>query len=328
MHKKFYENLESLKGRIPERFLTLMRECYENYRTAVYTSEESWASKEKVFCTYLDLVEKQVNEPYDFEPFHKKITKPIDYEAFSIDFMEPLIVLEQSTVRGEKNLETIENLIASGSNAILFSNHQTEPDPQIISVLLRKNHPELVKNMIFIAGDRVVTDPMAVPFSMGCNLICIYSKKHIETPPELKEEKLKHNQRTMKIFRKLLSEGGKCVWVAPSGGRDRPAKNGVVEAAPFDPQSIEMLYLMAKKADRPTHFFPLSLSTYNILPPPNSVDQELGEQRKTKRFPAHLAFGEEIDMESFPGSEEIGKKIKRQNRAEFIWSLVKNLISS
>ncbi len=324
MPKEFYEKLESLNGQIPEKLLTLMCQCYKNYRTAVYTSDESWISREKVFCTYLDLVEKQVNEPYDFEPFHKKIRKPYDYEAFSMDFMKPLIVLEQSTVLGEKNLKKIEELILSGSNAILFSNHQTEPDPQIISVLLQKNHPKLAKNMIFIAGDRVVTDPMAVPFSMGCNLICIYSKKHIETPPELKEEKLKHNQRTMKIFRELLSEGGKCVWVAPSGGRDRPEKNGALEAAPFDPQSIEMLYLMAKKADKPTHFFPLTLSTYNILPPPNSVDQELGEERKIQRFPAHLAFGEEINMDFFPGSEEIDKKIRRQKRAEFIWSLVKN----
>jgi glycerol-3-phosphate O-acyltransferase len=43
-------------------------------------------------------------------------------------------------------------------------------------------------------------------------------------------------------------------YVAPSGGRDRPNQEGIVEVAPFDPQSIEMFNLMAKKSTRPTFF--------------------------------------------------------------------------
>ena len=36
--------------------------------------------------------------------------------------------------------------------------------------------------MIMVAGDRVTTDVVAVPFSKGRNLLCIFSKKHIENP--------------------------------------------------------------------------------------------------------------------------------------------------
>jgi glycerol-3-phosphate O-acyltransferase len=34
----------------------------------------------------------------------------------------------------------------------------------------------------------VITDPLAIPFSMGCDLICIYSKKYIDVIPEKREE--------------------------------------------------------------------------------------------------------------------------------------------
>ena len=127
----------------------------------------------------------------------------------------------------------------------------------------------------------------------------------------------------MELMSELLSEGGKCIYVAPSGGRDRPNAEGVVEVAPFDGQSIEMFYLMAKRAKRTTHFYPLSLATYELLPPPNTIRVELGEERKTQRGAIHAAFGGAIDMDHFPGSDFSDKHERRQARAEFICSLVK-----
>jgi len=58
----------------------------------------------------------------------------------------------------------------------------------------------------------------------------------------------------MELMSELLSEGGKAIYVAPSGGRDRPNAQGVVEIAPYDPQSIEMFYLMTQRAGHLTHF--------------------------------------------------------------------------
>ena len=122
----------------------------------------------------------------------------------------------------------------------------------------------------------------------------------------------------------LLSEGGRAIYVAPSGGRDRANSAGVVEVAPFDPQSIEMFYLMAQQAERPTHFFHLALSTYHLLPPPETRESELGESRFTRGGAIHLSFGERVDMENFPRSKGISdKREKRRIRAEYLWSCVK-----
>jgi glycerol-3-phosphate O-acyltransferase len=79
-----------------------------------------------------------------------------------------------------------------------------------------------------------------------------------------------------------------------------------------------MFYLMAKKAKTPTHFYPLALSTYDLLPPPETIQIELGEHRVAKRTPVHLAFGKECDMES--SLKE--KDERRKQRAERVWTKV------
>lgn len=91
-----------------------------------------------------------------------------------------------------------------GDNIVLISNHQTEADPAVIALLLESTNPTIAENMvncfaylsiysilahcncikiriqnswhdqipiivlqIYVAGDRVVTDPLCKPFSMG-----------------------------------------------------------------------------------------------------------------------------------------------------------------
>ena len=164
--------------------------------------------------------------------------------------------------------------------------------------------------------------PLAIPFSMGCDLICIYSKRYIDNPPDLKAKKQLHNKNTMEQMSRLLQEGGRIIYVAPSGGRDRGNANGTVEVAPFDPASIEMFYLMAKKAKTPTRFVPFALSTYDLLPPPETIQKELGEVRKAKRTPISIAFAPPFDMENFPGSNSGDRIQRRENRARQIWSIV------
>lgn len=60
--------------------------------------------------------------------------------------------------------------------------------------------------MIYVAGDRVVTDPLCKPFSMGRNLFCVHSKKRMDDQPELKAEKQKTNRRTVVEMGKALRE--------------------------------------------------------------------------------------------------------------------------
>lgn len=220
------------------------------------------------FLTFVEAVSKQVNEPYSFSPFHKAITSPTDYYQLGLDFVRPLVDFSKSSVEGKTSLKEIQEAIWRKENVILLSNHQTEIDPQLISLLLEKEHPEIAVEMIFVAGHRVVTDPLAVPLSLGRNLLCIYSKRHIDNPPEKKSEKLLHNGRAMKVLEELLTEGGKVIYIAPSGGRDRRDEMGQFQVAPFDPQAVEMFYLISQKAKTPTHFHTLALKTYPLLPPP------------------------------------------------------------
>lgn len=300
----------------------LFQDLTVSYFQAVEPSMRSEA--EVHFKKLLELVLQQLKQPHQFEIFHQSIRKPFDYYQFGLNFIRPLIDFKKSQVKGLHNVKKMIAQIHRGENVVLLANHQTEPDPQIISLLLEPIDPQFASEMIFVAGHKVISDPMAVPMSMGRNLLCIYSKKHIAHHPETKEEKVIHNQRTMKKMSELLSEGGHCIYVAPSGGRDRPSAEGIVEVAPFDPQSIEMFYLMAQQADKPTHFYPLALKTFDLMPPPRSVEKELGEKRHTKFTPVFLDFCDEVDMENFPGSEEIrDKKTKRTRRTEYIFDKVK-----
>ncbi len=306
------------ENRIPNKYYQIILDFYQCYKSA----EKDNTEHEDIFFTFLQLVEAQIKEPFVFQNFHQMIQKPFDYYKFGLDFIKPLVDLSNSNVFGIENLNSMNKELSQGENVILFANHQTEVDPQIISLLLQNDFPKIAKEIIFVAGDRVVTDPLAIPFSMGRNLLCIYSKRYIETPIELKEKKQMHNHKTMQKMAELLKEGGKIIYVAPSGGRDRKDENDKLNVAKFDPQSIELFYLISKKAKVKTNFYPLSLFTYEILPPPKSIQVELGETRVARHSPAQLHFGECIDMEKDDIAQIKNKDERRKSRAEYIWNLV------
>ena len=44
-----------------------------------------------------------------------------------------------------------------------------------------------------------------------------------------------------------------------------------VQVAPFDAKSVEMFRLMSDKAGRTAHFYPLSMATAAVCPPPEAV---------------------------------------------------------
>jgi len=309
-------------GTISSKYLSLLRHFYEEVRDALAQANRPLQPFYDQFSQFLHLIKLQMQTPYQFEPYHQKIRKPIDYYRFGLNFIRSLIDIPHSSVLGLEIAAQIETQMQNGENVILFANHQTETDPQAISILLEQTHPHLAENIIYVAGERVVTDPLAIPFSMGCDLLCIYSKRYIDQPIELKAKKQIHNKHTMGRMSRLLKDGGKAIYVAPSGGRDRRNAHGIIEVALFDPSSIEMFYLMARKAKTPTHFYPLTLATYELLPPPETIQLELGEARMAKFSPIHLSFSPEFDMEIFPGSEESDKNTRRKNRALAIWKIV------
>lgn len=321
-----YNTLKThIESALPEKVANTLKLFLDTYTSALQKAGIEIATLIPSYETFLNLVVEQLRSPITFEPYHVQITAPFDYHRFGLEFIKPLIDPKCSTLEDEHALKEIESHLNRKDNVILFSNHQTEADPQIIKLLLEKQYPSLAQNMIFVAGERVITDPLAVPFSLGLNLLCIYSKRYIDYPPEDKAKKQQHNKRTMEMMSSLLKEGGKCIWVAPSGGRDRPNEKGIFEVAPFDSQSIEMFALMAQKAAHPTHFHPLAIKAYNLLPPPENVQIELGEVRQASRCGAHLAFGSEIKMENLVQDPSIDRQARRKMRAEHIHAIIKEM---
>jgi glycerol-3-phosphate O-acyltransferase len=274
---------------------------------------------------YLSLIKDEIENPTQFGTFHKREETPVDLYDFAIDVLRPFIDKEESNIHGKENIQTIISLLKKGENVLLLANHQAEADPGILGVLLDDLFPGLIKDMIAVAGARVTTDPLAVPFTRGQNVICVYSKKYFELHSDKKKEMQQHNSSSMLALRHLLNKGGKLIYVAPSGGRDRKDAAGNLSPAPFDPESIELMRVVGHKAKSKTHYFPLALYTYPILPPPETIKKAIGEKRNMCHSPVHLYFGEEIIMIP-PTAEEKKEKITfRQKQARDIHSTVKKL---
>lgn len=316
---------EIRQGRMP---VTCARQMEEFYRSYLEWRESRGLPTEylgSIFQVYWDLVRAQCESPYVFEPFHPAIRQPFDFYQFGVDIIRGVIDEENSTVTGQDSIAQMEAQIREGDNVVFLANHQVECDPQILSILLEKEHPKLAQETIFVAGERVTTDPLAVPYSLGRNLLCIYSKRHIDHPPEKRAEKLAHNTRVMKVLFQLLGEGGKSIYVAPSGGRDRPDGKGIITPARFDAAAVEMFRMMAGKSGRPCHFYALALYSHQILPPPSAIEEELGEHRYTRGGPVRMAFGPELDLDHFPGSDSLDKHARRQAMADYAWSEMERL---
>lgn len=320
----FLEKLTLLEqdGTFTKRQGEILRQFYASYTQAYQQIGRVVTPSPPITLTFLDLIVKQIRSPYPFQAYHEAVLQPDNYQKFGLELIRPLIDPTRSVVLGSDNLDTVEEQIRQGHNCIFFANHQTEPDPQAIHLLLEKGHSELVSQMVFVAGDRVIADPIAVPFSKGRNMLCIYSRKHMNYPPERKAEKHLHNRRALQELQRKLRQGGISVYIAPSGGRDRPNAAGEVSVSPFERDAIDLFDLLARDSKVPTHFYPLSLATHKLLPPPPIVEDEVGEDRTFHYTPIGLAIGQEIDMSYGTDRTDLDKKGQRQLRAEHIYAQV------
>jgi len=312
--------LEGIK-KVSLKDYKILRGFLDEYKREVGAHSDFLKVLPALYLFFSSMID-QLKTPYPFSSYHKKVREPTDYYQMGLDIFRPLIDFSRSKLHGKENLSLIEKQLKNKENVIFLANHQTEVDPQLIDLLLHDEYPQIAEEMIFVAGERVLTDPSAIPYSLGRNLLCIYSKKYVDNPPEKMAEKKAHNASTMMKLGELLSEGGKAIYVAISGGRDRKSSDGTIIPAAFDPSSVEIFNLIAKKAKQKTHFHPLTLSTYDILPPPTEGHAELGEVRTTKYSPIEISFGIEIDMENFPGSDVQNKKERRKLRSDFIHKII------
>lgn len=330
--KSFHTRAKQLAadGTIPDHVSATLLHWYGSYRSAVAKNKQFKGDPteftETMFNTLLELARRAVTSPIEFRPYHERIRQPFDFYKFGFDFASILLDHEESTVLGRENIAEAAEFARQGHNVIFLSNHQSEGDPYAIDFLL-----ELVagvdrnfcEQLIFMAGDRVTNDPVVSPFSAGRNLLTVYSKKHINDIPELREKKLLHNRRTIAKTAKLFKEGGKALWFAPSGGRDRRSREtSCVEISPFDEGAVDMMRFTAIKSGVPCHFYPMSLWTYDMLPPPSNVGgASLGEERVVNYIPMHMNVGEEIDWDAAPKAhDKLGRRRARCDYAQRVVS--------
>ena len=223
------------------------------------------------------------------------LLSPILYHSF----FRNVIDTDKSVVMGLDNLKVAQEYLAKGENVVFLANHQSEADPQVMSICMELvDMASTAEDVVYIAGHKVTTDALAIPFSMGRNLICIHSKKHIDADPDMKPVKQRQNLSSMGAMLSMLKSGGTPLWVAPSGGRDRrDLDTGKVPPAPFDQKTIDMFRLMGNKSKVPTHFFPLAMVTYDLCPPPDAVEAGVGEQRNVRFVPVGINCGDELISE-------------------------------
>lgn len=297
-------------GEVPGWVADTLMAWFSSYRDAAsdnkYFIGDPTEFTERNFSTLLELARRAVADPINFQPYHKKIRTPFDYYKFGFDFASILLDVDNSTVLGRENLSKAMEYVQKGHNVVFIGNHQSEGDPYAIDALfsfVAECDRKFCEEIIFMAGDRVREDPVVSPFTVGRNLLTVYSKKHINDVPELTEKKLMHNRRTIAKTASLFKEGGKVIWFAPSGGRDRRnQETGLVEISAFDEGAVQMMRVTAEKSSVPTHFYPLSLVSYDMLPPPSSVGgAQVGEERVVNHIPMHMYVSPEVEWELPPG---------------------------
>ncbi|KOM45511.1 hypothetical protein LR48_Vigan06g081700 [Vigna angularis] len=269
-------------GSLPANVAEGMQEVYNNYKNAVIQSGDPKANEIVLsnMIALLDRVFLDVTDPFVFQPHHKAKREPFDYYVFGQNYIRPLVDFKNSYVGNMPLFIEMEEKLKQGHNIILMSNHQTEADPAVIALLLEARLPYIAENLTYVAGDRVITDPLSKPFSIGRNLICVYSKKHMLDDPALVEMKRTANIRALKEMAMLLRNGSQIVWIAPSGGRDRPeAQTREWVPAPFDISSVDNMRRLVEHSGPPGHVYPLAILCHDIMPPPLKVEKEIGEKR-------------------------------------------------
>ena len=118
-------------------------------------------------------------------------------------------------------------------------------------------------------------------------------------PQELRDAKQAINRKTVTLMIKALNEGGKLLWIAPSGGRDRPsAETGAWSPAPFDPAAVELMRQLTAKAKPAGHLYPLAMESGSMMPPPPATEKAVGERRLTNYVGVGIALGAKLDVEA------------------------------
>lgn len=221
--------MQGMLAKVPgsEKMLPLWLDFYQNYKAAVMGSDQEGANEylaTKIQATIADVVTMQYVKPFTFGSHHERITGPdYDYFEFGQSYVGSLTDFKNSCLGHAERWDKVAELLKQNHNVVLLANHQTEADPGVFAHMLMSRHPQLATDVIYVAGDRVVTDALSKPFSMGRNLFCVHSKKHLDDVPELKASKMETNRKTLVAMQRALNKVGKAsTWGLSCHGHRSP----------------------------------------------------------------------------------------------------------
>ena len=243
----FLDTLDRLvqDGKLSSKVREGLVELFVNYRGALMKNKkevDADGEASKMIASIAERVALQFLSPYTFPSRHERILEPFNYYLFGQRYCGNLINFDCSYVGNVEGFVKIQNQLNNGDNVVIMANHQSEADPGVWAWMTQYVSPSLATDVYYVAGDRVVLDTFAKPFSMGRNLICVHSKRHMDDDIELRAAKMKTNQKSVRELGNMMKKGGALIWVAPSGGRDRiDIELGSYKPSLFDPSAIQLL---------------------------------------------------------------------------------------
>lgn len=317
----------TIATKFPEKYRALFTGWYSMYKAQAMSGGATEQDVHNVFNRIVDRLILLNKQPYTFESAHKLLTEPYNYFEFGQEYTRLLVDYDRSYLRNIEKWDDIAQAIQRGENVILLGNHQSESDAAFIPLLLEVYNKKLGEQCIYVAGDRVVSDPMVQPFSMGRNLFCVHSKKHMDDDPRMsRKEKQKMNRKTLLEMSKAFKVGGNLVWMAPAGGRDRRNAAGEWAPADFDIDAVELMRSLGVRCGKPTHIYPFAMATNAIMPPPETrAAGELGEKRITNFTGVALSLGAPYSPDGegwLPEGMELGSEEARQVLSDKVFEVV------
>eukprot|EP00210_Caulerpa_lentillifera_P008691 g8290.t1 len=309
------------KGFITQDLRVLWEDFYDSYKTAVLGSQVPGHDESFVVEIQSSIAEKvfeQLQKPYIFPSYHERILEPINYYEFGQKYVGSLVDFDNSFIGHLERWKQISNQLEAGENVVLLANHQTEADPGVFAHLIGSVFPKMAEDVCYVAGDRVITDPLCKPFSMGRNLFCVYSKRHIDDVPEEKEAKTATNRKTLVTMARQLNKGGLLLWIAPSGGRDRPREDGKWTPNTFDPTSVELMRKLLASSKKAGHLYAMAMVSWKMMPPPVQIQDTIGERRETNFVGVGISVSSEINVEDvLKDCKEDDAELKQKMLADF-----------
>lgn len=99
---------------------------------------------------------------YAFRPYHAAVKTPFDFSEWSKKLWRPLVHLSTSKIVVPPSsgcvsspLGLIKEKLEAGDSVVFLSNHQTEPDPQVIKLVFEHlGEKELGERIVFVAGHK------------------------------------------------------------------------------------------------------------------------------------------------------------------------------